>query len=395
MNKQPEKARSDTMRILFCTHDMDSGGSGRSLSILIRQLAPRHDISVLSLIPPNPAKGIGKLYEGLGVHVYVIPWGWLPVSYVACRVDAATQKSRCAQLRPYVPQIKELGKKFDAICFNGYPSSSLAALFPSAIPKFLIAREVVDSSSPELSTVAAFLRKHIRHAFAIGRVEGEQLAKWEIPHTIVYNSSPATPRFRELPPSPPILFGAFGQLIPGKGFDVLAQACLQAAPALRSSQSSVHIFGGTGNPALSPLENPIQDFIARNKLHDVLYMEGWTNSVEDSMADMHCIIRPDETGHPWGRDIIEAMSIGRPVLATGTEDLFIHEAENGWLVPPGNAQALAKAITALTRSAPLLGRMAKNAFAFAQEHFDPECNAKKIEAVITADTGTIAGPCAE
>ena len=100
------------------------------------------------------------------------------------------------------------------------------------------------------------------------------------------------------------------------------------------------------------------------------------------MADMHCIIRPDETGQPWGRDIIEAMSIGRPVLATGTEGQFIHEAENGWLVPPGNAPALAKAITALTRSAPLLGRMAKNAFAFAQEHFDPECNAKKIEAVM-------------
>ena len=73
MNKQPEKARSDTMRILFCTHDMDSGGSGRSLSILIRQLAPRHKISVLSLIPPNPAKSIGKLYESLGVQVYVIP----------------------------------------------------------------------------------------------------------------------------------------------------------------------------------------------------------------------------------------------------------------------------------------------------------------------------------
>ncbi len=384
------------MRILFCTHDLDSGGSGRSLSVLIRQLAPRHSISILSLIPPNPAKGLLKLYESLGVQVYVMPWGWLPVSYVACRVDAATQKSRCAQLRPYVPQIKELGKKFDAICFNSYPSSSLAPLFPSGTPKFLIARDVIDLSSPELSTVVTFLQKHIRYAFAIGKVEGEQLAKWDIPHSIVYNASPDRPHFRELPPSPPIRFGAFGQLIPGKGFDVLAQACLQAAPALRSSQSSVHIFGGTGNPALSPHEAPIRDFIARNELHDVLYMEGWTNNVEDSMADMHCIIRPDETGHPWGRDIIEAMSIGRPVLATGTEDLFIHEAENGWLVPPGNAPALAKAITALTRSAPLLGRMAKNAFAFAQEHFDPERNAKRIEAVMTAaGAETIDSLCTE
>lgn len=371
------------MRILFCTHDIDSGGSGRSLSILIRHLILRHDIAILSLIPPNPAKDIGKLYAKLGVQVYVIPWGWLPVSYVACRVDATRQKSRSEQLRPQVPQIRALGKQFDVICFNSYPSFSLASLFPFQTPKFLIARDVVDLSSPEFPVVLGLLRQHIRHAFAIGSVEGAQLATWGIPHSIVYNTSPYSPCFRELPPSPPLRFGAFGQLIPGKGFDLLAQACLLTAPALRNTQSSIHIFGGTGNPALSPLEIPIQNFITRNGLDDILHMEGWTNNVESAMADMHCLIRPDETGQPWGRDIIEAMSLGRPVLATGTETQFIHEAENGWLVPAGDIQALAKTIAGLARSTSLLTRMAKNAFEFAQEHFNPETNVAKIEKVLT------------
>lgn len=171
------------------------------------------------------------------------------------------RKTAAPQLRPYVPQIKELGKKFDAICFNSYPSSSLAPLFPLNTPKFLIARDVIDPSSPELSTVVAFLRKHIRHAFAIGRVEGDQLAKWEIPHTIVYNSSPATPRFRELPPSPPIRFGAFGQLIPGKGFDVLAQACLQAAPHCAARKVPCIFSAEREIPHFPPTKNPFRTLL--------------------------------------------------------------------------------------------------------------------------------------
>lgn len=376
----------NSMRILFCTHDIDSGGSGRSLSILLEHLAKRHTVSLLSLIPPSPGKPRAVRYRELNIPLLVFPWGWLPVDFVGCPVDAATQKKRCAQLRDFVPQIKRLSKSADAICFNGYPSASLASLFPSSIPKYLIAREIIQENSPGFPAAKAFLHANIRRAIAIGPMEARQLERMGIPHTIVFNTPPHKPEFSPLPPHPPLRFGVFGQFVPCKGLDTLALAAELAAPELRRHNACLHVFGGTGNPALSPLEIPVRNYLRQKKLEDVMHLEGWTNDVEAHMKTMHCIVRPDATGSPWGRDIIEAMSLGRPVLATGSENIFIREGDTGWLLPPGNAQALARALAGLGRSPSLLGRMAKNAFDFAREHFNPEINAERIEHILINNT---------
>ncbi len=382
-NKQPGASPSvDSMRILFCTHDIDSGGSGRSLSILLEHLAKRHTVSLLSLIPPSPDKARAARYRELGIPLSVFPWGWLPVDFVGCPVDAAAQKKRSAQLRDFIPQVKRLSESADAICFNGYPSASLASVFPSSVPKYLIAREVLQEESPGFPSVAAFLRSRISRAIAIGPVEADQLERMGVPCSLVFNTGSTTPEFTPLPPLSPLRFGAFGQFVPCKGMDTLALATEIAAPELRRHNATVYVFGGTGNPALSPLEEPVRNFLCQKNLEDVMRLEGWTNNVETHMKTMHCIVRPDATGSPWGRDIIEAMSLGRPVLATGSENVFIREGHTGWLVAPGDAQALARALAGLARAPSLLGRMAKNAFDFARENFDPETNAERIERIL-------------
>ncbi len=370
------------MRILFCTHDLDSGGSGRSLSILLERLRKRHNISLLSLPPPSAGKTRAARYREWGIPLSIFPWGWLPVDFVGCPVDAAAQKTRCAQLRDFVPRVRELAQTVDAICFNGYPSASLASVFPSSVPKYLIAREVLQENSPGYPSVAAFLRSRIKQAIAIGPVEARQLEHMGIPCSIVFNTGSVTPEFAPLPPLSPLHFGVFGQFVPCKGMDTLALAAEIAAPELRKRNATIHVYGGTGDPAFSPLEEPVRNFLRQQGLEDVMHLEGWTNDVEERMKDMHCIVRPDATGSPWGRDIIEAMSLGRPVLATGTEEIFVREGETGWLIAPGDTPALARALTGLARSAPLLARMAKNAFHFARENFDPEVNAEKIEQLL-------------
>lgn len=370
------------MRILFCTHDIDSGGSGRSLSILLEHLAKRHTLSLLSLIPPSPGKPRAARYHELGIPLSVFPWGWLPLDFVGCPVDAAAQKKRCAQLRDFIPQVKRLSESADAICFNGYPSASLASLFPSSLPQYLIAREVLQEDSPGFPSVAAFLRSRISHAIAIGPVEAGQLERMGIPCSIVFNTGSIAPDFAPLPPLPPLRFGVFGQFVPCKGMDTLALAAEIAAPELRKRNAAIHVYGGTGDPAFSPMEEPVRNFLRQRGLEDVMRLEGWADNVEERMKDMHCIVRPDATGSPWGRDVIEAMSLGRPVLATGRENVFIREGHTGWLVPPGDAQTLAQALAGLARAPSLLGRMAKNAFDFAREHFDPETNTAKIERIL-------------
>ncbi len=367
------------MRILVCTHDIDSGGSARSLSILVEHLAKKHTLSVVSLIAPDPHKKIARRYFELGIKLSVFPWGWLPVSYINCPVNNEQQRERCSRLRAFVPEVRKLAEDVDLICFNSYPATSLSSLFPKSIPRFLIARDVMTEGTQDFERAGRFLCGQIRKAVAIGPVESAQLHAFGIPHTIIYNSAPQKPRMLPLPPLPPLRFGVFTQFTLSKGVDVLALAVEKAAADLRRCNAEVHVYGGMADRNPDTLEGQIYNFTVEKHLQDVFHLEGWINDVESAMQNMHCIVRPDSTGSPWGRDVLEAMSLGRPVLGTGMTDVFVKEGVTGWLVPPRDPSALARALAGLGRAPSLVRRLGENAYAFAREHFDPEINSRRIE----------------
>jgi len=74
----------------------------------------------------------------------------------------------------------------------------------------------------------------------------------------------------------------------------------------------------------------------------------------------------------FGRVAAEAQALGRPVIATnhgGAKETVI-DGETGWLVPPGDASAMAKAIgEALDMSESARSRMAENAIANIRDNF--------------------------
>lgn len=373
------------MKLLFCTHDFDSGGSARSLAILLEHLAQRHEITLISTIRAEKTKNQLKRYNELGVKSIYFPWGWLPVNLVGCRVVKTLHERRCVQLSKLIPEIQKIAQDMDAVCFNGYPSSNMASIFPAHIPKYLIAREVLEENSPDFSLCAAFLHKHIKKAIAIGPVESAQLQSMDIPNEIVFNTGKSAPEFAHLPEAPPIHVGVFTQFVPSKGLDTLALAVNLSAHVMRNMAAIIHIFGGSPDGYMTPLENEIRDFVRTNDLADIIKFEGWTNDAEAMMKPMHCIVRPDATGSPWGRDVIEAMSMGRPVIATGSNEVFVKNGSTGWLVPPKDPPALATALANLATHRQLLGYLARNSFEFAAKNFDPEINMSRIERIVCGD----------
>ena len=65
------------------------------------------------------------------------------------------------------------------------------------------------------------------------------------------------------------------------------------------------------------------------------------------LADI--VVNPSIEPEPFGRTVIEAQAMGRPVIVSdqgGTAETVDHEV-TGWRVPPGNPAALAAAITHL------------------------------------------------
>jgi glycosyltransferase involved in cell wall biosynthesis len=88
------------------------------------------------------------------------------------------------------------------------------------------------------------------------------------------------------------------------------------------------------------------------------------------------IVFPVEWPEPWGLVPLEAMSVGRPVIATGTggSGEYLVDGENCLLFPPGDAEALASAVRRLAADAPLRARLRAGGFEtaarFSQAAFD-------------------------
>jgi len=82
--------------------------------------------------------------------------------------------------------------------------------------------------------------------------------------------------------------------------------------------------------------------------------------------------------------LFEAMAMGKPVVATraaGTID-YVRNGENGLLVEPGDAAALATAINRLLRDAELARRLSETALADCRNEWNVEIHAaRKIEAI--------------
>jgi len=140
-------------------------------------------------------------------------------------------------------------------------------------------------------------------------------------------------------PSSRLRLVAIGRFVEQKGQMVLIQALLQVI----KEQPSVHLTL-IGDGEMRP---ELEAAIAENGLGAHVTLTGWLSEagVRAELAASHALVMPSfAEGLPMV--VMEAMAAGRPVLATyiaGTPELVLH-GENGWLVPAGDAGALAEQI---------------------------------------------------
>ncbi len=59
---------------------------------------------------------------------------------------------------------------------------------------------------------------------------------------------------------------------------------------------------------------------------------GYVAEPERVLSACHALIRPSREYNPWGRDVLEALSFGLPVIATGTYDRFVENGVTGFLL---------------------------------------------------------------
>ena len=82
---------------------------------------------------------------------------------------------------------------------------------------------------------------------------------------------------------------------------------------------------------------------------------------ERVLAASDFLIKPTREANPWGRDILEALAAGKPVLSVGTDETFVETGVTGILQQHFDADALAVEIARLADDRAALARMGESA----------------------------------
>jgi glycosyltransferase involved in cell wall biosynthesis len=181
---------------------------------------------------------------------------------------------------------------------------------------------------------------------------------------------PAAP----LPAGPPIILFT-GRLLRDKGIFEL----VDAARIVKARRPDVR-FQLLGFLDPNPASATPADIEAWTREGVVEYL-GETSDVRPYLAASTAVILPSyREGTP--RSILEALATGRPAIVTdvpGCRETVV-DGDNGYLVPPYDAPALADAVDRLLADRARLDRMAARARAIAENKYD----ARKVSAAMRA-----------
>lgn len=166
---------------------------------------------------------------------------------------------------------------------------------------------------------------------------------------------------------------AIGRLSEQKGFGLLIEAIAQA----RAELPDLHLtLVGEG-----PLRPELEAAIARHGLARHVTLTGWQDEsrVRETLAQAQALIVSSfAEGLPVV--IMEAMAAGRPVIATSIAGIpELVTPETGWLVPSGDATALAQAIRQMAAaSSDQLEQMGQAARQRVMDRHDIDREAEKL-----------------
>ena len=163
-----------------------------------------------------------------------------------------------------------------------------------------------------------------------------------------------------------------GRLIPVKGHLVLMRALAQARARVPELVLDV---AGQG-----PLEPALKAYARELRLGDAIRFLGFVSPVQAAIEDAAIVVVPS-LGEGFGMVALEAMERGRPVIASDVGGLpeIVSDGETGFVVPAGDAEALAEAMVSLAADLPRAAAIGEAGRRRALESFTQERSTRHIE----------------
>ncbi|MEL6766127.1 MAG: glycosyltransferase family 4 protein [Pseudomonadota bacterium] len=192
----------------------------------------------------------------------------------------------------------------------------------------------------------------------------------------------------------PLRILSVGRLVEKKGYNVLLDALAQLPDAL--DWRFEHIGGGK-------LAGALAEVAAARGLGERIDWRGKQDqrAVVDAMRAADLFVLPSRIADDGDRDglpnvLMEAASQRLPIISTAVSAIpeFIRDGEEGLLVPPGDAAALANAIARLADDAPLASRLGAAAHQRLLADFGMDAGIETIAARLSAALAAAQAPSA-
>src|SRR6266542_1395716 len=219
--------------------------------------------------------------------------------------------------------------------------------------------------------IASLAHAHIAISRGLARyleeVEGFDGSSFEIVH---YGIEPDGTPLPYRGAAPRLL--CVGRLIPIKGHIVLLRAFAEARRRVPSLRLDI---AGRG-----PLEPALRALAIELGVDDAVHFLGYMAPIQRGIEQAAIVVVPS-MGEGFGMVALEAMERARPVVAAEIGGLgeLVEDGETGLLVPPGEAEPLARAIVRLAGNLDLAARMGEAGRRRALEHFLQERCTERTE----------------
>ena len=180
------------------------------------------------------------------------------------------------------------------------------------------------------------------------------------------------------------VIGIVGQLTPRKGQLELVRAFAQALPEI--PPATLLIVG-------APLFNRDEEYgaLLKQTAQELGIGERvrFTGARSDVAAGMHALdlLVINSSAEPFGLVAVEAMACGTPILAAASGGIpeIIEHGKTGWLVPPGEEQALVTAIVSLSRQPALRRRLVEQGKNHVRSRFSADRYLEELQAFYGSD----------
>ncbi|MEX2194890.1 MAG: glycosyltransferase [Thermoleophilaceae bacterium] len=196
------------------------------------------------------------------------------------------------------------------------------------------------------------------------------LTRWELPDSGVAHAGVDGGRFPTAPERPWAWRLAYiGRLDPRKGIDIAVRA-LPLLPA----EAHLAIVGGGDEGHRRELEGLVDQLGLRER---VSFSERPHAELAAAYADADALLFPVTWEEPWGLVPLEAMAVGRPVVATGRggSGEYLADGENCLVFDPDQGpEAVAAAIHRMASDDALRARLRAGGLATARRLGERACN---------------------